>query len=232
MPIQVVCPNCKKRFSVSEKYAGQKGPCPSCKGVIEIPAAPAEEVVIHAPEGTGPKDSKGVAILKPIARQETEFDPKVAIAIGGAVLAIFVAAWIVGSSYKPTTKGQPSNVPFVLKALAAIALAPPLAFAGYTFLRNDELEPFRGKELWIRVLICGAVYAALWGIYGMAPSVLGLKSGFDTFQLIYVVPPFLLVGAFAALLSLDLEFLTGAVHYGFYLIVTVLLRFVAQMNPF
>src|SRR6185436_17408582 len=88
MPISVVCPGCKKRFSVSEKFAGQKGPCPSCKAVIQIPDK-AEEVVIHAPEEAGPKDSKGKTVLKPILREETRFDPKIAIGIAVAVIAVF-----------------------------------------------------------------------------------------------------------------------------------------------
>ena len=31
MPISVVCPGCKVRFNVNEKFAGKKGPCPKCK---------------------------------------------------------------------------------------------------------------------------------------------------------------------------------------------------------
>jgi hypothetical protein len=231
MPITIVCPGCKKRFSVSEKFAGQKGPCPSCKTVIEIPKKE-EEVVIHAPEAAGPKDSKGASVVKPILREETRFDPKIAVGIGLAVLTVFIAAWAVGASYKPAQKGQPPQIPWVLQAVAALALGPPLALAAYTFLRNDELQPYRGKELWARALGCGAAYAVLWGIYGMIPWVLGLESGFEVMQLVYIVPPFVLAGAFAAYASFDLDFLTGAMHYGLYLIVTVLLRVVGGMNAF
>jgi phage FluMu protein Com len=62
MAISIVCTGCKKRFSVSEKFAGLKGPCPNCKTVIQIPAK-GDEVVIHAPEAAGPKDSKGAAVI-------------------------------------------------------------------------------------------------------------------------------------------------------------------------
>ncbi|MGE0758456.1 MAG: hypothetical protein AB7F89_16415 [Pirellulaceae bacterium] len=231
MPIQIVCPGCKKRFAVSEKYAGQKGPCPNCKTVIEIPKQQ-EEVVIHAPEAAGPKDSKGAAVIKPIARTETSFDPKVAIGVGVGVLTIFIVAWVVGSTYKPTTKGKPSEIPPILQLAAALALGPPLALAGYTFLRNDEFEPFRGSDLYIRTAACGGVYAILWLIYGMLPGMLGLNGGFDITSLAFVVPAFLAAGAFTAFASLDLDFLTGAMHYGLYLIITVLLRVVAQLNAF
>ena len=61
MPISVVCPSCKARFNVSEKFAGQKGPCPKCKQPIVIPAVQ-EEVKVHVPEQfqSGGKDSKGL----------------------------------------------------------------------------------------------------------------------------------------------------------------------------
>jgi hypothetical protein len=231
MPITIVCPGCKKRFAVSEKFAGQKGPCPSCKTVIEIPKLE-EQVVIHAPEGGGTKDSKGAAVIRPILRQETRFDPKFAVGIGLAVLVMFVLAYAVGASYRSPQRGQPAQVPWVFQAIAALVLGPPLALAGYTFLRNDEFEPFRGMELWVRVLGCGTVYAALWGIYSLIPWALDMESGFETMQLVYVVPPFVLLGAFTAFVSLDLDFLTGAMHYGLYLIVTVLLRVVGSMNAF
>ena len=83
MPISVVCPSCKARFSVSEKFAGKKGPCPKCKTVITVPEAVAEEVKIHEPEqfASGGKDSKGRAVLKPILREETKLQPTVAAGI-------------------------------------------------------------------------------------------------------------------------------------------------------
>ena len=231
MPISIVCPGCKKRFSVSDKFAGQKGPCPSCKTVIEIPAK-VEDVVIHAPEGAGPKDSKGRAVIKPILREETRFNPKIAVGIAVAVIVLFVAAWMVGSSFPPDTKGAASNVPLLWKALAAMALGPPLAFSGYSFLRNDEFEPYRGQELWIRVAACGFVYAVLWGVFGYLPTWLGMKEAFAVHQLMYVAPPFVAAGAFAAYVSFELELTMCVLHYCLYLIVTVLLRVTAGMSAF
>src|SRR5262245_16222518 len=96
MPIQVTCPGCHKRFTVSDKSAGQKGPCPKCKTVIQIPDK-SEEVVIHAPEDFGPKDAKGTAVLKPITRSEAKFSTTAAVLIGVAVVAILVVAIIFRS---------------------------------------------------------------------------------------------------------------------------------------
>jgi hypothetical protein len=111
-------------------------------------------------------------------------------------------------------------------ALGALALAPPLVLGGYTFLRNSELEPYRGKELALRVAICALVYAFLWGVYAWLRHFLG---PFETMHLVYVAPPIILAGGFAAFASLELEYLSGVIHYGLYLIVTVLLRVVAGM---
>jgi predicted Zn finger-like uncharacterized protein len=78
MPIQVVCPSCHARFSVSEKFAGKKGPCPKCKTVIQVPEA-TEEIKIHAPEQSeaGAKGTGGRHVLKPIERKETKVQPRI-----------------------------------------------------------------------------------------------------------------------------------------------------------
>ncbi len=223
MPINVVCPGCKKRFKVSDKYAGQKGPCPQCKTVIEIPEA-GDEVVVHAPEAAGPTDSKGRQVLKPILRAETRFSVKIAAAIGGAVVVVAGLAALVGSMY------EPDQVPMPFRAMAVIVLAPPLVLGGYSVLRNDELEPFRGRELAIRVGICAAVYAFLWGVYWAVPKLLGI--GVTQYTLIYLVPPLVLVGAFAVYASLDIDYFLGLFHYGFYLLVTGLIGRLAGVLPF
>ena len=211
MPINIVCPGCKKRFSVSEKFAGKQGPCPKCKTVIEIPALE-DEVVIHGPEAAGLKDSKGRAIVEPIMREETAVSTRGIVGIGVFIVVVFGIAFGL--------RVYDGDVPFFIKLLGAISLAPPLVLGGYTFLRNDELEAFRGKELAIRVLVCSAVYAGLWGVFVFVPWVLGIE--FTSYQLAFAVP-FVLVGAFSAFASFDLEYMTGILHYGLYVIVTVLI---------
>ncbi len=156
MPLNIVCPGCKKRFTVSEKFAGQKGPCPKCKAEIEIPALE-DQVVVHAPESETLKDSKGRSVSKPILREEMKFSPKVAIGVGVVVLVVLILAFILRRG--PDSDPIPNIIPF----LGAVLFAPPLVFAGYTFLRNDELEPYRGKDLWIRVSACAASYGELIG---------------------------------------------------------------------
>lgn len=225
MPIQVTCPGCHKRFQVSEKFAGQKGPCPSCKGTIQIPALD-EQVTVHAPQEFGPADSAGRPVLKPIARKETRFSLAWAIGIGVASLAALgVAVWARGRFA--------GDVPAPLLILGSLALGPPLAVAGYTFLRDDELEPYRGRELWVRGLICGAIYALLWGIYAyLVQGYIFAGAPLQVFQVLMVVPLLAAAGAFAAHASLEVDLTNGFIHYGLYLLVTVLLRLTMNMSAF
>ncbi len=221
MPIPVVCPGCKARFAVSEKFAGKKGPCPKCKNVITIPtpAPVAEEVKIHAPEeyAAGGKDSKGRAVSKPIARQETKVDKRV---VGGIVVGVL---FVLGMAF--VCRGLTNKTPIC--ALGLILIGPPLALGGYSFLREDELEPYRGRSVLIRSAICGLVYAALWGFYLW---VSGYLTG-EVWQWAFVAPVFIGIGGFAAWASYDLEFGNAALHYCFFLGVTLLLRFVMGIPP-
>src|SRR5262245_9476732 len=179
MPISVMCPGCKARFSVSEKFAGKKGPCPKCKMVITVPAAPVEDVKIHVPEqfASGGKDSKGRAVSKPIARKEVKVKPLAVGAIAGAVVVTFVVALLV--------RGLPNKLPIIAAGL--LIVSPALSVAGYTFLREDELEPYRGRALMIRATVCGVVYAALWGAFAAMPA--GILTG-EVWQWLFVAPVF------------------------------------------
>lgn len=223
MPIPVVCPGCKKSFNVSDKFAGKQGPCPKCKTIIKVPAK-SEQVVVHAPEEFGPKDTKGRAVLKPIARHETKVSPRLTAVIVGAIVVVLAAAWMLRS---PT--GEVSSL---LLAFGALILAPPLAWAGYTFLRDDELEPFRGKELWIRVGACSVVYAALWGLVALVTGYVLGGDRVEVVHMVFIAPLMVGIGAFAAFASLDFEFGTAAVHCALYLLVTVALRLILGLSPF
>src|ERR1700748_3832091 len=100
MPIQVTCPNpkCLKRFSVADKFAGQKGPCPNCKQIITIPKAE-DAVVIHAPDHSeaGAGDAKGRNVLKTFKRKDTKFQPLLFTGVIGAVLVALLAALVIRS---------------------------------------------------------------------------------------------------------------------------------------
>ena len=223
MSILVVCPGCRKSFNVSEKFAGQTGACPQCKAKITVPTK-AQEVKVHTPEAfaSGGKTTAGQLATKPIARNVTKWEPVKAAIIAGASLVVLLIAWIGG---KTGLFASP-----IMGGCALLLVSPPLVIAAYTFLRDDELEPYRGKELYVRTGICSLAYATLWGAFTYVTSPdLGLPVE-ELSTWVFLAPPLLLIGALAAHASLDLEYGNGFFHYCFYLLVTVLLRAAAGVG--
>ena len=206
MPIRVTCPGCHTRFNVSEKFAGKEGPCPKCKKTIKIPSAD-EEVTIHAPEI---KDQgTGRAISKPIARSETNLS-----SVHIALIACSIVGFFVGAVVMNIMVPDKINFPMPVLWVAAVLIAPPLVFGAYTFLRDQELGSFLGKELWVRITVCGLIYAGLWFAMPVA------KYAFDGYELGswgLAIGGMIGLGAGAAMLVLDLDYLMGIVHYGLYL---------------
>lgn len=221
MSIPVVCSGCQKRFNVDDKHAGKKGPCPNCKTIITIPTPLKDEVKVHVPEEfqSGGKDAKGRAVLKPVARKDARFRPRTAAAIVAA------AAVVVGGAF--LARGWETGAKYGLIALGLAAITPPLVVAGYSFLRDDELEAYTGKSLWLRAVVCAAVYALLWACYW---PVSGTLTG-ELWQWLVVAPLFVAFGALASFATLDLEPTNAAIHYGFFLAVTLLLRWAIGLPP-
>ena len=224
MPIQVTCPNCLKRFQVSDKFAGKTGPCPSCKKQIKVPDA-SEEVIIHAPDDGVPKDSQGVSVLKPLKRTETDVTKKGILITSGAILLALAGA--VGLRMSGDT------IPVYIQALGAFFLAPPLIWAGYSFVRDSELEPYVGSELRNRVLMLSGIFAALWLLYAFVPNyVLDLDSpsemNFLASGLILAI--MIGLGALASAATFELEFVNGLTHAGLYFIVAVMLALISGLK--
>ncbi|HEX3659306.1 MAG TPA: hypothetical protein VHV55_26185 [Pirellulales bacterium] len=223
MPILVVCPTCKAEFKVSEKFAGKSGPCPKCKAPIKIPTLEAE-VKIHAPDtsdipaakGAGGKAAPKPGSLKPLMRQETKVRPVAAIGIVVAIAAAAVGAWVGGPTL--VENGW-------LRGIALLAVSMPIVAAGYSFLRNDELEPYRGLPLLVRSGICALIYAGLWLAFSFVPP--DMKR--STVNWFFLAPPFAVVGAITALATLDLDFGSGFSHFAFYVVITLALGFLAGL---
>jgi hypothetical protein len=219
MSIPVVCPGCLARFKVSEKFAGRSGACPKCKGTINVPSKE-EEVKVHAPEdfGRGGRGASGALSLKPIARIETRLTPVAVAAVVAAVLGAVAIAWLAGGllqSFWPA------------RVLALLVISPPLVVAPYTFLRDQELEPYRGKAFYLRAGICALAYTVLWGVFGYASD---FAIGGDPWNWLLVIPPFVVTGALVALACFDLDFGGGCFHYAFYVLAILLLRWCAGMG--
>lgn len=225
MPISVICPGCHSRFKVSDKFAGKTGPCPKCKKEIQVPAA-SEEVVIHVPEHSegGARDSSGKSVLKPIERLDQKAQPIMIAGIAAVALVVFLVALALRFS-----SGGPT--PLML-AVGAVLLGPPLSWAGFGLLRNDEdLDPFHGASLWIRSLVSGLIYAALWMLYTYMHGRFFGTDPVEVFNVFMIGGPFLLIGACTAFFTFDFDLLTGFFHYAFYLLVTVLLRLTMGLPP-
>ena len=230
MAIDVTCNKCLTRFQVSDKFAGKKGPCPKCKNVITVPDKKAE-VVIHAPEVSGPTDSAGVAVLKPITRTEVKLSTPMIVGIVGAVVVVLLAAVVLRFTAKPIPPGGFRYYSPVVTVIGSLLLAPALAFAGYTFLRDDELAPHRGRDLILRLIAPSVVYPGLWGLYwGVFAYLASSHITPNWYLAAFALPVMIAIGAVTAQASLDLEFGTGALHYTMYLATTVLLRAILGMN--
>jgi hypothetical protein len=223
MPIQVICPNvkCRERFVVSDKFAGQTGPCPKCKTPIRIPKKE-EEIKIHAPEDAGPKDATGKLVLKPIARKDAKFSIVLAVIIGVMVLVSLGAAYGLGVAFK----GAP---PWWILAPAAVLLAVPLGYGGYAFLRDDELEPYSGQSLLVRSLIAAVIYGAIWGVFALL-RIFVFEDGMSLMVLTMVAVPLVAVGAVTAYGALDLSFGSAALHFGLYAIFTLALALLMRVD--
>lgn len=218
MPIFVVCKACRARFQVSDKYAGKSGPCPKCKAVITIPGK-SEEVKVHGGEdfARGGRDSAGKLVLKPIARQEVRFRPFTAVLVAAIALVALVVAGMAGSLIRDY---------LLVRAVGLLLISPPIILAAYTFLRDDELEPYRDRDLYLRLGICTLCYLVLWGTLGYATD--RLMTG-EIWQWLYVGPPFFIVGSLVALACFDLDFTNAFFHYSCYILLTIILRWVAGM---
>ena len=219
MSILVVCRGCHKRFKVSDKYAGKSGKCPSCKGLINVPALDEQVEVHEADYSQGAKDSKGQSILKPIEREETKVSKVMVWVIVGVVAALVLTTWILGFIWDGS---EGNEVPAWLLAFGALGFAPPLVYAGYHVMRNPEMGMYSGRSLLYRVAICSLVYAVLWIAFWTVPP--HLRS--DMWAWLYIAPPIFFAGSFCSFCAFGLDTSSSFFHYCFYLVPTILLRVV------
>ena len=220
MSIIVVCPGCKKSFNVSDKFAGKSGPCPSCKRTLQVPEK-SEEVQVHAPTefAGGGRGRTGKLVTKPVAHAYAKLKPVTTVLIAAGVLTVLAITWVAGRA------GVFENM--LVTTLGLLAVSPPLVVAAYGVLHDDELEPYAGKALYIRSALCALAYVVLWGVFALLVS-RGIITG-DLWNWVFVAPPFLMVGGLFAMATLDLEFGDAMFHYAFYLLATIILRWVAGM---
>ena len=233
MPIPVVCPGCKARFTVSDQFAGRTGPCPKCKQPIKVPTPAAKAVVIHEPEApVASSTGTGKAPTAPIKRRDKAVPMRAFLltAVGGIACMGFAALLPVIYPSPSGEGGSQTAIPASLLLLGAVAVAVPTVILGYAAVRNRELEPYTGRPLYTRALACAAVYAALWAVRGSIPLWTEWQLT-DMYEWFIIGPLFMAAGTLTALASLDLEPGNAAVHFSFYVLFTALLRWLAGLAP-
>ncbi|MDR0870001.1 MAG: hypothetical protein LBN39_04330 [Planctomycetaceae bacterium] len=159
MAIHVVCPGCLKRFQVSDRFAGMKGPCPNCKTVIDIPKA---AVKVHGGEefDRGGKTATGKLILKPLERLNMDFNPFYAAVSAAGVIVVYIIAFVIGSL------SLSAAVRDTIGSIGLFFAAFPLSVFGYQVLRDrEQLFILTGFDLYKLTGICAAAYAVLWLVF-------------------------------------------------------------------
>ena len=183
-----------------------------------------QEVVIHAPE-IGPKDSKGVSVLKPLKRAEFKLSTREMIVAG--VLAVLSLGFAIFAR-------QFTEPPTLLMAFGILALAFPLAWVGYSFFHDDELEEYSGKERSARVGVCALIFAVTWGLYWFLAFYFGFGNktlaDVDAVQFAIYLGIMFVVGSLGSLVAMDLAFGQALLHYAMYFTVTLLLAILAGVQ--
>ena len=227
MPISVICPGCKARFTVSDQFAGQTGPCPKCKKPIKIPEPAAQSVVIHEPERAAVTSAgTGRAPTAPLKRRDRPVRLTAFLITAAGAVAFMASAAALPMVFGPAGSSD-EGIPAWLLLLGSFTVAVPCVMLGYAAVRNRELEPYRGQHLIVRTLICSLVYASLWGLRGLIPA----EQTAEMWQWFTIAPLFDTAGALAALATLDLDWGTAAIHFSFYVLFTSLLRWLAGLSP-
>ena len=217
MSIRVTCNKCHTRFNVSEKFAGKEGPCPKCKTKIRVPM-PTDEIRIEAPKTKGPTDTEGRAIVNPILRKDTVLSSvQIALLIAGIVAFLAVAFGMRFAGLE-----ENASIWWVLLGLGAFLLAVPLSFVTYHIIRDNDLQPFSGFDLWRRIAICSLVFAVTWVALPAAAYAFGGQYFIGSWALASVA--MFAAGAVASMGSFEFDWLLGVVHYGLYFAVAIVGR--------
>jgi len=226
MPISIVCPGCKARFTVSDQFAGRTGPCPKCKAPITIPKPAAQSITIHEPDAPVSSSQTGRAPTAPLKRRDKPVKVSALVMSAVGAMIILGVAAMLPRFFPPDSNGGTTIPDWVLLG-GAFVVAIPSVTLGYAAVRNRELEPLQASEFTKRALICALVYTALWGLRGLLPA----EQTAEMWQWFYLGPLFVAAGALASFASLELDQGNAVAHFSFYVLFCSLLRWMAGLLP-
>ena len=121
-----------------------------------------------------------------------------------------------------------STLGWVVLGVGAFLMAVPLIFITYHIIRDNELQPFSGFELWKRIAICSVVFAASWVALPAAAYV--FNGQFPEVSWVLASLIMFAAGAVASMGSFEFEWLLGVVHYGLYFAVGIVARVLAGLD--
>lgn len=224
MSITVTCPGCHKKFVVSDKFAGKSGPCKYCKTIIHIPneVPAAEKVVIHGGESfsSGGKNAQGKLVLKPLGRKEKKFNTVRAIIIAAGILGTLIAAIILGKVFD-------LNKNFLVASIALCVVTPVIVGGLYPLVKKEEmLESIHGFDFYWRTGVISLIYAGMWGAITYLIHIGTLNSQTTTMWAICTIA-LAAFGTFMCMCFYELEWGSAAFHTLAFILITLLLRYLA-----
>ena len=197
------------------RFAGLKGPCPNCAGMIEIPKA---SVDIQDADKT---KGENRILTRPIERLGLDFEPlHVKYSILG-IVGVLLLTFLIGSI------PMYDVVRSLIGILGLCLVAFPLTLFGYHILRDSEqIFAFFGTELYHRVCITAAGYVILWIVMEFFLTVIRANAIISCF---YIA----VFAVFTSLLScwfLELRNRDAFLHFCVFGISVILLRFVLGLG--
>ena len=221
MPLHVICSGCLKRFQVGDRFAGMRGPCPSCGTIIDIPK---ESVDMHGVDDaeTTKKEKRKIA-LRPIPRLGIELDPVQAKYYAGSVLGVLLLTFLIGCLPMYTVFRS------ILGILGLCLVVFPLVLFGYQTLRDrEQVFAFSGNELYRRTGIVSAGYVVFWCLFEYFLT----ATRADVFISWLYLSAFAILATLFVHLLLEMKTRDAFLHYCFFGVSVVLLRFLLGLGWF
>ena len=209
MAIDVICPGCHKRFQVSDQFAGQKGPCPGCKTIIQIPKLE-DVVVVHERETTS---SGAPAKLNSIRRQHTTAGKSELLCASGALLAGLLSTILV--RFLSETEPNPG---FFTTLLIGSLLGSSTSLLGNIVLRGQDNGSNYGRKTIVRACLVGVIYTVIWRMLVLISDGLLVEDGSVILPAVIILAIALTaISTFLPMFVFDFEYQQGLVHVALFI---------------